>query len=357
MNKVRAFLKKKHSLSIEVDNNLRTYECKLSKLKLPKSTYITKKITLKYYSINYFPYKMNGPNDYFFSLKHNLTIASQVDYEMNNFNTRYFDYVLRLPTNSSMMNKELLDYEWLNKCNLYIKKLSIIDKFALYGYSIHGDRYVNNYLRGTLNLLQLRQSIGLYGEPDSHFNPLFFEYIWSKGDYQKFIKAPFSEQKQLYKEYCKQMVGLPLNELKNIVINYKNRLSRILSSSPPLKYPMVFFRGTKGSYFNNKAVNKPFVHNGFMSVSLDYRVALQPYFISSSSEKICCLMVVYALPGTRLLPITGLSQINSEKEFLFDTGAKIVVTNKSKNVEYIPNVDICKNNTSKQLNVTQVIIG
>ena len=143
----------------------------------------------------------------------------------------------------------------------------------------------------------------------------------------------------------------------SLVKKYNDRLSTIISKAPMLKHPMTLFRGTKDLYFNKKQPNKPFIHNGYMSASIDFNVSLNPPFTSTDNQgNQCCLMVINVLPGTRMIPMTGLSQVNSEKEFLFNTNSKIMVSEQSRKVAKVPSDDIC-NKQTKTLNVTHVFIG
>lgn len=313
---------------------------------------------MRYYSRNYFPSKIRIKPIHFFNPNINIhgnVIASDISININNFTKRYFENVLKLPI-SDVMNKQLLDYEWLNDCNTYIKNLSIIDKFTLYAYSFHGDRYVNNFLRGTLNGLQVKQSFYRYISLDV-FNPLFFEFIHSKGKYEDFIKTNTSLQYAKYVDYCKIMELLSSTDILALVKKYNDRLSSIISKAPMLKHRMTLFRGTKDLYFNKKQPNKPFIHNGYMSASIDFNVSLNPSFSETDNKgNQCCLMVINVLPGTRMIPMTGLSQVNSEKEFLFNTNSKIMVSEQSRKVAKVPSDDICLKQT-KTLNITHVFIG
>ena len=314
---------------------------------------------MKYYSRNYFPTVIrNKPINFFhpnININNNV-IASDISININNLTKRYFENVLKLPL-SDVMDKQLLDYEWLNDCNTYIKNLSIIDKFTLYAYSFHGDRYVNNFLRGTLNGLQVKQSMNRYISLEV-YNPLFFEYIHSRGKYEEFIKTHTSLQYKKYLDHCKSMELLSSTNIVSLVKSYNDRLSSIISKAPVLKQRMTLFRGTKDLYFNKKQPNKPFIHNGYMSASIDYNVSLNPSFSTNDIQgNQCCLMVINVLPGTRMIPMTGLSQVNSEKEFLFNTNSKIMVSEQSRKVEKIPSGDICMIKHTKTLNVTHVFIG
>ena len=359
LGKVKSFLKKKNKNILEINKDVYDNECLYKKSILPTTTIVMNKITMKYYSRNYFPTVIrNKPINFFhpnININNNV-IASDISININNLTKRYFENVLKLPL-SDVMDKQLLDYEWLNDCNTYIKNLSIIDKFTLYAYSFHGDRYVNNFLRGTLNGLQVKQSMNRYISLEV-YNPLFFEYIHSRGKYEEFIKTHTSLQYKKYLDHCKSMELLSSTNIVSLVKRYNDRLSSIISKAPVLKQRMTLFRGTKDLYFNKKQPNKPFIHNGYMSASIDYNVSLNPSFSTNDIQgNQCCLMVINVLPGTRMIPMTGLSQVNSEKEFLFNTNSKIMVSEQSRKVEKIPSGDICMIKNTKTLNVTHVFIG
>lgn len=358
LGKVKSFLKKKNKNILEINKDVYDNECLHKKSILPTTTIVMNRITMKYYSRNYFPSAIKIRPFHFFNPNFNIqkgnVITSDITININSFTKRYFENILKLPL-SDVMNKQLLDYEWLNECNTYIKRLSIIDKFTLYAYSFHGDRYVNNFLRGTLNASRVKNAFFQYISLEV-FNPLFFEYIHSIGMYEDFFKqTPLQYRK--YIDYCKSISSLSPQNIISLVKSYNDRLSSIISKAPMLKQRMTLFRGTKDLYFNKKEPNKPFIHNGYMSATIDFNVSLNPAFSKTDSQgNQCCLMVINVLPGTRMIPLTGLSQVNSEKEFLLNTNSKIMVSEQSHKVEKVPAADICVKNT-ETLNVTHVFIG
>ena len=354
LDKIKSFIKKKTDVTIP-PKSVKSAMCNTSGTNtLPKSTYVKTTKIIRYFSVNYFPSRMISADTFFFPDVNKKIIHNVYAVHWDNFTQRYFDYKLKLDVDGK--DKEFVDYEWLNDCNVYIKKLPEIDKFRLYAYSFHGDRYVNNYLRGTLRPVQLVQSMYQYTMKDGIFNPLFFEYldVYKKKD--EFYKYKVPEQRvKFYIECCKAIINLESKDLVKLVENYNKNLNRILKNAPPLKKAMTLFRGSRSNYFQTVDKNKPFIHKGYMSATVDYNVALQPAFINHGYTT-CCMMVINVLPGTRLLPMTGLSQINNEREFLMNTDSKVMIR-KTEMLPKIPSSSICEKNQKGDINVTEVFIG
>ena len=357
LDKIKNFINKKTDVTIP-PKSVKSAMCNTSgTTTLPKSTYVKTSKTIRYFTVNYFPSRMISADTFFFPDVNKKIIQSAYVFHWDNFTQRYFDYKLKLDVDGK--DKEFIDYEWLNDCNVYIKKLPEIDKFRLYAYSFHGDRYVNNYLRGSLRPVELVKSMQQYAKPDSIFNPLFFEYldVYKKKDEFYKYKTP-GQRLKFYMECCISMhINLGMKDLIKLVENYKKNLNRILKNAPPLRKAMTLFRGSRSNYFQTVDKNKPFIHKGYMSATVDYNVALQPAFINHGSYTTCCMMVINALPGTRMLPMTGLSQINSEREFLMNTDSKVMIR-KTEMLPKIPNPNsICDKEKIGNINVTEVFIG
>ena len=354
LDKIKRFIKKKTDVTIP-PKTVKTAMCNKHTTTLPKSTYVKTSKIIRYFTVNYFPSTMISAQTFFFPNLNKKIIHNAYAIHWDNFTQRYFDYKLKLDVDGK--DKEFVDYEWLNECNVYIKKLPEIDKFRLYAYSFHGDRYVNNYLRGTLRLKEFVSSMKQYFQTGGIFNPLFFEYldVYKKKDEFYNYKSP-AQRLKFYMECCKSIyLTLSSDDLVKLVENYNKNLNRILKNAPPLRKAMTLFRGTKSRYFQTVEKNKPFIHKGYMSATVDYNVALNPAFINHGSYTTCCLMVINALPGTRMLPMTGLSQINSEREFLMNTDSKVMI----RKTEMLPRIPsgICEKEKEGNISVTEVFIG
>ena len=355
LNKIKTFINKKTNL-IFPTSSVKSSICNNTG-PLPKSTYVTTKKQINYFSVNYFPTNSLNAPSFFFPDMNKGIIRNHYDIQWNNFTQRYFEHKLKLDVDSK--NKEFIDYEWLNECNAYIKKLDPLDKFRLYGYSFHGDRYVNEYLRGDLNSNELLKRMKNHLTTFKLvFNQLFAEYldVYKKTD--DFLKNVTTGGRiNFYNICCHSIANLETEELMKLVQNYTKKLSKILKNAPPLKKAMTLFRGSTSNYFQTLDKNKPFIHKGYMSASVDYNVATSPSFINSyQGDTTCCLMVINVLPGTRLLPMTGLSQINDEKEFLMNTDSKVMIR-KTEMLPKIPLSGICIPVINRDISVTYVYIG
>ena len=359
LNKIKNFIKKKTDSSTISSKSVKSVMC-LNEHMIPKSTYVITTKNIKYFSVNYFPLRFIKSEKFFSPNMNKAIIKNEYEIKWNNFTQRYFQYNMRLDIDSK--DKEFIDYDWLHECNVYIKSLQEIDKFRLYGYSYHGDVYVNTYLRGNLDISKLVTSMKKYVKNNGStnvviFNPLFFEYldVYNKTDEFYRIKTQY-EKFFFYKTCCESIANLKMQAMLRLVENYNKNLNRILKNAPPLKKAMTLFRGSKSNYFQTLDKNKPFIHRGYMSATVDYNVALQPSFMNHTTSTSCCLIVINVLPGTKLLPMTGLSQINNEKEFLMNTNSKVMIR-KTERLPKIPSSNVCDLEKSGNITVTEVYIA
>lgn len=350
LQKIKRFIVNNKKL-LMFDESIKKY-CHTHGQHLPETTYVEHKTSITYFSRNYFPRHLNDQNvDTFYSSKlKDDVVSSNVNMSYNNINYRYFKYIFKVRDTNNILEKQYIDYDWLNECNKYILNLTPTDRQALYSYTLLGDKYVNAYLRETptipIDYDLLRNEMKKF----PFVNPLLFTYLHNHNLTQKFLKNPTMI---LFKQYKELILLLPNQQFRYLIECLANNICRILNSAPPLKQSMVLFRGTQTNYYQPTIINKPFINNGFLSATIDYSVALEEF---TNVKDRCCLQVITILPGTRLLPLTGLSYCNDEKEFLINTGSKLMIRNN----HLLPKPNspsLCQTTESPLIQTTEIIIG
>ncbi len=278
----------------------------------------------------------------------------------DNFHDKVYRYALK-----SFTNPNIVDLKWFNEMNEYYKKLDPSELYTIWSYTYHGDVY--------LNLLERKLKID-YGRID--MTVFLYEIInlLSMPGYTRDIFVPDeSVFDTTYTRFTNMtpadiyrfwliLNGTQSNKFKVSFINtllerMSIRLSRIIRKAPTTKETMVVYRGVKDSFFTaddfekRPKINEIFINKGFISTSLDPNVARR------FSEGACCFKVITILPGTRCLPLYGLSQF-TEHEILFNKDTKYII--RDKYLAHVPKDDklgYSNNVISQQMKMTDIVIG
>jgi hypothetical protein len=295
-----------------------------------------------------------------------------------------------------------VDTEWFADMNNYIESLSKEDMFTVLGYTMHGDKLVNNYLRGQFDYREFYPSLGDTATTwTSSYMPLFFQAKHVIHD-DKFIPKKYVYHNHVVQlletppnvRYDKRLTKKPLrvNDLLELLHNHKDLpnssiymalascgwnlernfwnesiemfskdLNRIIKKSPALKRRMVVFRGVKDDYYLKGSKNFFYKNSGFVSTSLSHRLANG--FMNNDDIKdntICCLKRIVLLPGTHVLFISGLSRFPNEMEILMSTDSVYVIKNAKRTLPSYNNEiskinDVCGENLYKLL-MTDIIV-
>lgn len=257
---------------------------------------------------------------------------TELVFRRDSLNTYFYKYVLKNNTNPTIM-----DMDWFGEVQKYIFKLTYRERFAVYGYTMNGDTYVNNMERG----LPLDYD-------NIVLTPLFYEFIHYMADpvnardgifrntvdkkVNNLLKVPAKD----YRSFLKESTGHTLYSIyttvnkkklftvdftKLLIRNLANTLSGAIKKAPVTTKPMVVFRGVTDAFFlkGNSGVYR---NKGFVSTSLQYTV---PLFEFMNLNEKCCFKVITVLPGTRCLPMIGMTQFPSEMEILFDRDTKYII--------------------------------
>lgn len=195
-------------------------------------------------------------------------------------------------------NKQEIDYEWMERQMEYINNLSSRDKHIVRAYTIYGDKYINNYIRGTLTPEQI--DILMYECKKADENPFQYQHQ----DKYNIIAIP--EKGSDILEY----IPIFISELKTIIIN-----------SPKLSKRIKVFRGLSDGVFIRQALerhnDKYIIHNDFISTT---------FYLASASQFMkddCCLLELFVEKEVPCLFTAHISRRRNEFEITLLPGTKM----------------------------------
>ncbi len=308
-----------------------------SKIKNVPSKYLNKKVkgeqkieNLPMYekrTLNYsLPYRKISLNDIIKNVKGNLSMYT-LNYDVVDAKRRYYENVLNID-----ITKGMIDMNWWKKSILYIDGLSPRQKWSLRGYSFKGDVYLNLMERKmSINWLNFDLSPFVYEFFDMVINDGYKFYGFDKDVISKALKDNDSKNiEELMKKFLKNVKLFNVSVKKLLVQKLNKTLSNVIKNAPAVTKTMTVYRGVKDSFFTksdykNNKVNEVYLNKGYVSTSTNWSKSL-----SSFTGTSCCFSVITLLPGTRCLPIMGLSQFAEEAEILLNKDTKFLIRRKFK---------------------------
>ena len=279
----------------------------------------------------------------------------------DNFHDKVYRYALK-----SFTNPNIVDLKWFKEMTEYYKKLDSSELYTIWAYTYHGDVYLNLWERklkidyGRIDMsVFLYEIIGALSMPD-YPRDIFVTPQMEAFDttYTKFTKMTPNAIYQFWITLTQTTSRkFKPSFIKALLERMSMRLSNIIRKAPATKETMVVYRGVKDSFFTaddftkRPKINEVFINKGFISTSLDPKVA------RGFSEGVCCFKVITILPGTKCLPLYGLSQFN-EHEILFNKNTKYVI--RDKYLAHVPTADkhgYFNNVISQEMKMTDIVIG
>lgn len=332
--------------------------------KIPNDVFIKKFATIKLYYYNYF-----NSNDIF--KKHKTRKREMLDLKISRDNVYDYFYKHVLKMN---MNPDIIDTKWFVDMQKYIASLTDRERYALYSYTEYGDVYVNLMERGLpIDFGRVRMDPLIYEMIYTTTNAGFYHVLSEKGKKLMATKKPVD-----FEAIRKDKSGKLMDEFKNMVVyllgsrsfkevylyntirSLSTTLHNVFDFAPVTTKPMVVFRGVKDSFFTadeyNKSMKKDevFVNKGFVSTSLLHSVPMRIFMDDSG----CCFKVITILPGTKCIPLIGLTHFRDEVEFLLDKNTKYIIRDKYTTVAPTKTLDYHGNDhQTRKIKVSDIIIG
>lgn len=310
--------------------------------KIPPYILIKKQYDVHLNHFDYFPSGNIRPT----SFEHKPSLTRKrflLQFYRDNISSHFYKYILK-----SNLNPDFIDIEWFIDMQRYISKLSVRERYALMAYTQNGDVYVN-FLERNLKLDPKRINT----------LPLFYEFIMYMADPKKpradvfakdslgvkyFLDKSPKEYVDAINEKSGETIWTMYSKYNNIITrefehefliilikNLANTISSVIKKSPPTRKPMVVFRGVKDSFFtaddySSKTKSSDVYYNkGFVSTSIKHTIALNTF---TSLGGGCCFKVITILPGTRCMPLIGLTHYPMEVEILLDRNVKYIIRDK-----------------------------
>jgi len=297
---------------------------------LPKHILISQTRTVYIPFTRYFPSSRTDIKSSSFSkgMKKNRNVQ-QLMIRTDNFHDRVYRYALK-----SFVNPNIIDLKWYKEMTEYYKKLQPLELYTIWAYTNKGDVYLNLWERKLpIDYSRIDMSVFLYEIIDYLGIPGFSRDIFTSSemfstDYMLYRKMKPADVYRFWVLLSNtQSTRFKPSFINTLLERMSMRLSRLIRNAPVTKETMVVYRGVKDSFFtadnfkNRPKVNEVFVNKGFVSTSLDPMVA------RLFSEDSCCFKVITILPGTKCLPLYGLSQY-TEHELLLNKNTKYIIRDK-----------------------------
>jgi hypothetical protein len=339
--------------------------------KIPSKVFVTKKTSVDLYYFDYFTKDI-------FSKKKTLERENlRINVVQNNFYKNFYKQVLK-----RYLNPDILDLDWYVKVQKYISSITERERYALFSYTKYGDVYVNFLERG-MNLDYNRVKM----------EPLMYEFIVYLSDPKHSIKSVLNETgltvvppfmlaftskdftfmmkqksgemlRKFYLTFRQELLKsrhFKVSFINVLIKNLADTISRTIKNSPPTTKPMVVYRGVNDSFFTSDDYSSKmkkdevFRNKGFVSTSVMHGVAMND-FMKINSE--CCFKVITILPGTRCVPLLGLTHFGEEVEILLDRNVNFIIRDKyTTNVPVRPKQYYENQVLTKKVKVADIIIG
>jgi hypothetical protein len=272
------------------------------------------------------------------------------------------------------MNPDIIDKKWFVDMQKYIASLTDRERYALYSYTQYGDVYVNLMERGLpIDFGRVRMDPLIYEMIYTTTNTGFYHVLSEKGKKIMATKKPVDfgamlkdKSGKLMNEFTNMVVyqlgSLSFKEvyLYNTIRSLSTTLHNVFDFAPVTTKPMVVYRGVKDSFFTADEYNKPmkkdevFVNKGFVSTSLLHSVPMRDFMGDGG----CCFKTITILPGTKCIPLVGLTHFNNEVEFLLDKNTKYIIRDKYTTVSPSKPLNHYANyHQTKKIKVSDIIIG
>jgi hypothetical protein len=352
--------------------------------KIPPYVLIKKSTEIRLMYFDYFPRGVSGETVNVSPLTFNHTpkllnrSVTAIQYSTDNISSHFYRHILQ-----SEKNQDMIDTKWFISMQDYISKLSDRQRYAIYSYTYKGDVYVNRLERGqtidyneislstiffefvhTMSLgVESAGSIFKSYQSDAQFEAFKMIRVWDEQNYNELLNDRSGVKMFVFRnKFIRDMKSVNFRPrfMKMLVEKLADTISGVISGAPPTTKTMVVFRGVKDSFFTAndfsvKPKNEVFKNKGFVSTAINHRTALTQF---TSIPAACCFKVITVLPGTRCLPIMGLTAFAGETEILFNRNVKFIIRDKYKaDIPRRPKGDLLNNGQPIKMKIAEITVG
>lgn len=194
----------------------------------------------------------------------------------------------------TFMNRNRMDYHWMERQIAYIDSLNDRQKHMIYAYTIYGDELMNQHLRGTLT--QQRAELIIHRAQQNNENPLKYQHHDRTG------------RMDIDEEY--------MTNLMEYVPLFTEEFTQIIHNAPKLTRQICVFRGIRDGQFivnhvfQNQRGVEYFHYKDFISTSFYLPSAVN--FMDPEGD--CCLMELILEPNVPCLLTAHVSRRRGEYE-------------------------------------------
>lgn len=367
INKARKILRNAESKSLDAVKHLNTS-------KIPPYVLVKKNIHVLLNYFNYFPNGRVSLDSFAHNIKRTRDLITLKFYR-DNISSHFYKHMLK-----SNLNPEIIDTKWFVEMQKYIYTLTPRERYALFSYTHNGDVYVNFLERGLkldfdrINIKTVFYEFMVYMANPKNPRSNIFKSEYNTPIVERFLNMTPKEYKKVINEKRGKKIAelydtffvMPTKFFKKdfvilLIKNLSNTISSIIKKSPPTRKPMVVFRGVRDSFFtsNNyksgKKSTEIFYNKGFVSTSLQHNIAIETFTNTGAG---CCFKVITILPGTRCIPLIGLTYYSNEAEILLDKNIKYIIRDKYEAKIPIEEKTVVTNSGNPiKMKIAEIIIG
>lgn len=238
------------------------------------------------------------------------------------------------------------DSAWLQDMWQYVSKFTDIQISVLVGYTYHGDRLINAWLRDSGQDTKSLTAVQLARQYDTFpFRALAMRMI-SKMAFPESVLTPEGQAKvqpvhvfalwNQYKQFLKDSF------LMDVIARAASMLLAMMQNAPTLTKDVLLFRGVTKNIFPDS--HTTLVARGFMSTSTSGGIAAG--FATGEAEegaertKGGYLLRMHVPRGTHCLPVFSHTEFDNELEVLLAPGTRLALLKHCESVEYIGICDV-----------------
>ena len=258
-----------------------------------------------------------------------------------------YEYFPSMKSFDDFSIKTLIDLEWYQAQNKFIRTLSAREIFTMFGYSHNGDVWAHAYLDGRFKLADFISGVKQL-TPTTYF-ALFFPA-------REFYKIDTGDVAQDYNAVLARVKSeTNVKNITSIIQIFIDDLNALIQRAPKTKKPFTVFRGVKDDLYMSGIKDKQYTLNRFASTSISGMKAVKTFSGSHTLQRILIM------PGSTCLCMFGFTAHPGEWEILMPRGSAYIIRETYKNVQpYASDSPYCKGertlHTWKMKNVVDIIL-
>ena len=263
-----------------------------------------------------------------------------------------FKYFPTMKNFNNFKMDNVMDMEWFQKQNKWLKTLTPREIFLLYGYSHNGDVWAHTYLDGNFDMQLFKNKLS--GLSYSDYFALFFQ---ARDFYKMASKTPSKDYDAVLARVRQE--NDPKN-IKAIIQMFIDELNALIQKAPSTTKPFTVFRGVKDDRYLTGIKDKQYTLNRFVSTSIDGDGVARERFSGGHTVQRILIM-----PGSKCVCMFGLTRYRDEKEILLPRGSTYIVRKTENNATPLAELgqNMCPGqetyNTNKKVNklVDIILLG